>query len=124
MKARIIQNELVLIYKSDEHIPSIERIAQKLNVRIKVIPENSAGEKVGFLAGYGGFSGNSSTETADCPCMIFCGVTNKTLDKFLNALRENGINIPYKAVLTASNQNWTLTALLDELKSEHEKLGG
>ena len=56
--------------------------------------------------------------------MVISGISGKKLDTLLNALRENGVKIPLKAVVTASNQSWTIKQLVKELSAEHERMGG
>lgn len=126
MKSRIINPvpETVIIYKTAENTESIRRIADKLNVKVIEATDRQAGETVGFLAGFGGFSSNGSSEEADESCMIFSAISGKKLDTFLAELRKSEISIPYKAVVTASNQSWSLKKLLTELIKEREQLGG
>lgn len=57
------------------------------------------------------------------PMIVFAGLTNAQLDYALAAIRKAGAGpIPYKAVITPSNQDWNAFELLEELKIEHEKM--
>lgn len=49
--------------------------------------------------------------------MIFCGVTERTLDAALAALKRAKY-FGLKAILTQTNRDWTLGALLSELARE------
>lgn len=126
MKARIINPipESVIVYKTGDNFNGIKKIADRLNMKTIAAADDQAGEQVGFLAGYGGFSSNGSSEEFPEGCLIFSAVTGKKLDLFLAELRKSGISVPYKAVVTASNQSWTLSNLIKELIKEREQLGG
>ena len=51
--------------------------------------------------------------------MLFCGISDKKLDKILFKLRNNkDIQVTYKAVLTPSNSGWTARKLFLELAKE------
>ena len=126
MKARIINTipEKVILYRLDEFTHKITKIAQGLNITVKVLECNQAGELLGFLAGYDNFSSNYSEIQSEISCLILSGLTDNSLNKFLNKLRSQGISIPYKAIVTPSNQNWSLDELANELVKEHQLLGG
>ncbi|MBQ7835619.1 MAG: DUF3783 domain-containing protein [Oscillospiraceae bacterium] len=126
MKSRIINPvpEAVIIYKVGENAASVRKIADRLNVKVVEAADDKAGEAVGFLADFGGFSSNGSSEEADEGCMIFSSMSGKRLDVFLSELRKAEISIPYKAVVTATNQSWSLKRLISELIREREQLGG
>lgn len=51
--------------------------------------------------------------------ILFCGISDKKLDKILFKLRNNkDINVTYKAILTPSNSGWTVLHLFLELAKE------
>lgn len=53
--------------------------------------------------------------------LVMAGLTDWEVDLALKALRENGGGaVPYKAVLTDTNQFWTSVMLYEELKKERE----
>lgn len=55
--------------------------------------------------------------------LVMAGITGNRLDRVLQAIRKSGIGtIPYKAVLTETNQHWQAKELLAELKKEHEMM--
>lgn len=122
MKARIIPTipETVLTYNLGEKTALLEKTAVSLGMRYITISSDKAGESLGALAGYNGFTFNGSSVTAEGECVIFSGITGKRLDQLLRAMREAGINIPLKAIITAHNQSKSVKWLLEELKKEHE----
>ncbi len=76
-------------------------------------------------------SGSAATEgTVPAPdaqtppsCLVLCGLRDKRLDKVLFELRRADIPIDYKAVLTPSNQEWTVPELMKELQRERQAMG-
>lgn len=56
------------------------------------------------------------------PCIIISGLDSSTMDSFLDNIKSVGINIPIKAMITPSNQNWSFRHLLEEISLEHERL--
>lgn len=76
-------------------------------------------------------SGSAATEgtvpalDAQTPpsCLVLCGLRDKRLDKVLFELRRADIPIDYKAVLTPSNQEWTVPELMKELQRERQAMG-
>ena len=127
MKSRIIPTlpETVLSYNlNSERSEILSRIAEALNMKHTVIPTDKAGETVGFLAGFSGFSTNNSSLTDEGECVIFAGIANNRLNVILKAMRSEGLVIPLKAVVTEHNQSQTLKWLIEELTKEHEMMQG
>lgn len=124
MKARIIPTipETVLHYNIGTKKILLEQTAASLNMKCVEIPADKAGESVGFLAGYNGFMSNGSSVTAEGECLIFSGIEGKRLDLLLKAMRTSGLNIPLKAIVTATNQSKSVEWLIEELSKEHEAM--
>ncbi len=124
MKARIIPTipETVLHYNIGAKKLLLEQTADSLNMKCTEIPLDKAGESIGLLAGYNGFTSNGSAVTAEGECLIFLGIEGKRLDMLLKAMRMSGLNIPLKAIVTAKNQSKSVEWLLEELKKEHEAM--
>ena len=55
--------------------------------------------------------------------LVLCGLRDKRLDKVLFELRRADIPIDYKAILTPSNQEWTVLELMKELQRERQAMG-
>lgn len=55
--------------------------------------------------------------------LVLCGLRDKRLDKVLFELRRADIPIDYKAILTPSNQEWTVPELMKELQRERQAMG-
>ena len=54
----------------------------------------------------------------DKSIVIFCDVTQKHLDKLLFGIRNNNLNVDYKAVMTKTNKLWTLNKILYHMEIE------
>lgn len=125
MRSRIIPAipETLLSYNiTGERAELLSAAAASLGMSHTVIPAERAGESVGFLAGYSGFSSNGTSVSAAGECVIFSGISSKRLDAILKAMRERGLDIPLKAVITAHNQSKSVEWLLTELSKEHEAM--
>ncbi len=124
MKARIIPEipEMVMAYDIGGKAPMLKQTAESLNMKYLEIPSDKAGESIGFLAGYRGFSSNGSVASADGECVIFSGINSKRLDVLLKAMRDSGVKIPLKAVVTPTNQSKSVCWLIEELAKEHEAM--
>jgi len=54
--------------------------------------------------------------------LLLCDLGDRQLDRLLAAMRRAGVSVPYKAVLTPHNRDWTLAALIEEVVREHEAM--
>ncbi|MCR5826487.1 MAG: DUF3783 domain-containing protein [Oscillospiraceae bacterium] len=95
-------------------------LAQKLFT--VTVGEAQAGERVARLV-----STNAAVHDAPAPepppqesFMLLCGLGERQLDRLLAAMRRAGVSVPYKAVLTEHNRDWTLCDLMQEVVREHE----
>lgn len=69
-------------------------------------------------------SESAVTPSFSDPMMIFAGLSEMTLNRVLAGLRAQQIRIPYKAILTSTNQHWTPEECFIEIKKEHEQMHG
>lgn len=77
-------------------------------------------EKIGFLCGLYGYTASSFEKAETIPeLMVFSGFDRTGLDKVLEGLRTVKITIALKAMVTRTNQDWTVNALYREIKTEH-----
>lgn len=126
MRSRIINSAdgRIIAYKQQENLDKLNKIADKLRIRLVIAEDNSAETPIGFFAGFNGFEKSEKIGKADNGCVIFSGLTGKQIDSVLAELRKEEIKIPLKAALTPSNQKWSIKKLVAELEKEREKLGG
>lgn len=121
-------SESVLLYNfPDKEIEKkIKAILIQMGIKIKKADHSHLNETVGYLLGIKGVeSSNQSYEGEPMPgqLLVMKGFTGDRLDHFLMQMRRSGIpRIPYKAVITQSNQNWPLKRLYKEIVREHEEL--
>lgn len=142
--------KLLLIHSTKEIQQQVKNVASRLKLALDIIPEEYCGCRLKELAA-GKYaqnppdtvasdstvaegtipSGSAATEgTVPAPaaqtppsCLVLCGLRDKRLDKVLFELRRADIPIDYKAVLTPSNQEWTVPELMKELQRERQAVG-
>lgn len=124
MRARIMNTpkEKMIIYGFDEEkTEKFRQTAKRMKTELSVLPPESAGEQVGYLAGFSGFSPKEDEKITDSrQCVIFSCMDGKKLSQTVDHMRSNGLGgIPLKAAVTPTNQKMTLTELMDELEKEH-----
>lgn len=147
--ARIME-KLLLIHSTKEIQLQVKNVASRLKLALDIISEEYCGCHLKELAA-GKYaqnppdtvafdstvaegtipSGSAATEgTVPAPaaqtppsCLVLCGLRDKRLDKVLFELRRADIPIDYKAVLTPSNQEWTVSELMKELQRERQAVG-
>ena len=52
--------------------------------------------------------------------LVMCGLSGSEMNALLDALRQQNVNIPLKAVLTETNAKWSLARLYKELSAERD----
>ena len=105
----------ILLYGfGSEDADKFRSCAQPLKIGINELPHDCACEKVGYLAGFSGFSSCGEKLEREGRCVIFSCIDGKQLNKVLDSMRASGLgNIPLKAAVTACNQKMALTELMD-----------
>ena len=100
-------------------IPSDSTVAEG------TIPSDSTAAEGTIPSGSAATEGTVPAPAAQTPpsCLVLCGLRDKRLDKVLFELRRADIPIEYKAVLTSSNQEWTVPELMKELQRERQAMG-
>lgn len=147
--ARIME-KLLLIHSTKEIQLQVKNVASRLKLALDIIPDEYCGCRLKELAA-GKYaqnppdtatsdstaaedaapSGSAATEgTVPAPAaqtppslLVLCGLRDKRLDKALFELRRADIPIDYKAILTPSNQEWTVPELMKELQRERQAMG-
>lgn len=120
--------ETVLLF----HVPDKEKLLKiemalfPLRVRLKQVNLDEYSQPLGVLAGIKEmekievpYSGEDLPDTM----IVFAFFDDNRLNQALTALRKSGVGpLPYKAVLTPTNQHWTARECFDEIKQEHEAM--
>lgn len=90
------------------------------------VGEAQLGETVGRLVSTNAAAVPDTTPKAapETEFMLLCALGDRQLNRLLAAMRRAGAAVPYKAVLTEQNRNWTLERLIREVAREHELLSG
>ena len=126
MKARVrMPDPLVLTWGIPASVQEpLGQLFQELNLPLRQVQDQEMGQTVGYLAGFPGFSFQESGEVPqDIPelgVLCMCALQSGQVDRLLQGLRQKGISVPLKAVVTPTNQKWTFAQLVRELQREHE----
>ena len=127
MKSRIrnsVAKIAIGVNIESEKAVKIEEICRKENVVFKPVQADNGGEQIGYLCGYKGFEKCKKIESTDKECLLFSTCDNKTINKILAMMRESGCTVDLKAMVTATNQSWTLCKLAEQLFEEHTQMNG
>lgn len=86
----------------------------------QILPEQ-LGQPVGLLAGIGGKAAAPYTgEAPNEQLLLLSNLERAELNRLLDSLRDAGVSIPLKAIVTKHNKTWSVIALLEELGRERE----
>ena len=131
MKVRTVGT--VICYNfSEEKYSLTDNVCRKLGIRIKRPIKTAFSETVGNMAGLV-YDLNSDEPLHELPdestsfeeeMMVMHNISGTSLDKFLKSLRDSGVDVPLKAVVTDTNKNWLPKDLAKEISKEHEMLAG
>ena len=114
--------EAILLFGGEALLPQLRRALAPLKVYIRPIGPEDYGRPIGELAG-GEAAGEGAAPCAGPefpePMAVFAGFFGNRMDIALAALRKAKIRIDRKAVLTATNRQWTALTLYEELGKEH-----
>ena len=85
------------------------------------LDDEALNQSIGYLFQINGYHKKSSKESYHMSqdLMIFKEVEDEDILKLNNAIKENGIVMERKAMLTIHNQKWSLKDLLSEIIEEH-----
>lgn len=115
----------VLLLRLDEDSPAgrkVRDILREMKLPAVTLSPLEAGQTVGYLAGLPGFSARNAplpARAANQPFLLMVGLSEAQQTRLLTAMAAAGVHIPLKAVLTQTNQTWTLSQLLSEISREH-----
>ena len=103
----------------------LTRALLPLRIRLKEISKEDYGKPIGFFAGIKELDPEElawNGEELSSELLVMAGLSSQRVDQVLRAIRKSGLSIPYKAVLTASNQGWNGWELFQEIKKEHQQM--
>lgn len=104
----------------------IEMALFPLKVRVRYVGPEEYSQRLGYLAGLKDVLKTASETEAPGPSdtmLVFAFMDDAKLNQALAALRRSGAGpLPYKAILTPTNQFWTPLECFEEIKKEHESM--
>lgn len=116
----------VLLYHLDSDTETgraLRAVLAEQKIFTLTVREEQAGETVGRLVATNAAASAPTLEDAPKEAfMLLCSLGDKQLDRLLAAMRRAGVFVPYKAVLTEHNRDWTFAALITEVVREHEAM--
>lgn len=118
--------EIILLFQFDtERQQKLTRSLLPLKIRVKAVKPEELHLPIGYLAGNKDILSETEPDAGnkelDSEMIVMAGLSSTGIDAVLQAIRKSGIGpVPYKAILTPTNQHWDAAALLAELKREHE----
>lgn len=116
----------VVLYNLDQDSSRgarLRSILADLNIPVQEMTYEHLNETVGYLAGLDGYEVAKSAYSGKeytAEFMLLCNLPETLLDRFLDAMQDNGLRIDHKAVVTAYNQNSCYYELMDEIANEHD----
>lgn len=118
---------ILLFHFSDkDRRNKLSRALLPLRMRIKEVVREDYLQPIGYLAGNKEIPQVEEVyqgEELEGEMILMAGLADVQVDMVLKAIRKSGIGpVPYKAVLTPANQNWSVRKLFEEIKSEHEQM--
>lgn len=120
MKARVVPQKATAILYQAEPEEAVKGLLKHLGVEPHIAGPEQLGAPVGVLAE--GKMPDAAPWERPVPqdsALVLAYLPEPTLDAVLAALRQAGITIALKAVLTPHNARWPLGQLLEELAREH-----
>ena len=119
--------KLVLLYQLDaatEKGEKIQAVLSNLDIRFKTILPGEVGETIGYLAELPGFAASGTGQPVaviEDEVLLMKDLSDDQINRVLTDFRDQGVGrIALKAVVTPNNQSWTLQALVEELRAEHQ----
>lgn len=116
----------VVLYNLDQDSSRgarLRSILADLNIPVQEMTYAHLNETVGYLAGLDGYEaaeGAYDGKEYTTEFMLLCNLPETLLDRFLDAMQDNGLRIDHKAVVTAYNQDSCYYELMDEIANEHD----
>lgn len=122
-----MKETILLFHFSDkDRRNKLTRALLPLRMKIREVAREDYLQPVGYLAGEKEIAPVEEIymgEELEGEMLLMAGLSSGQVDMVLKAIRKSGIGpVPYKAVLTASNQEWNAVKLFEEIRSEHEQM--
>lgn len=110
----------ILYYSvSYESYQKISAVLSSVNIDVTWIQQNQGCFTIDEIINQNQKSADSCT-LPNITVMIFHEMNDEQIGIVIDLLKQQGINVPYKCVVTKHNQSWRLIDLFQELMKEHE----
>ena len=121
--------EIVLLFGFEEQqLKAVQMVLYLQQITGRCVPKQAYGMPLKLLAAKEEplCLAPSDMRELDGQMIVFAGLSGEKLERTLALLRANPAcgQIPYKAILTQTNQEWNAYVLLDALKREHAAMHG
>ena len=115
--------ETVLLYNcSGPQWSKLRQVFVMQKLRMKAVEPGQYGLPLAQVLEGSGETAGVEEEFSD-PMLVFCSLTGPQLDRLLGAMKRAKLPpIPFKAVLTPTNRDWTSQQLWQELRREHQAM--
>lgn len=101
----------------------IKELADKHKIEFFDIEEDMIDQKVGYLMGLEGYKKteekDDDNEKRDIEFLLFSDFDRKDLTDFLLELRNEGIVVPHKSIITEVTKDWKFKHLVSHIEVEH-----
>ena len=118
--------ETLLIYHIEEKVEqAIRAIMAQLEVEVQVIKDEDIYQKMGYILGIDGYTReeNDSNEKLEKSFLYFAFFLDEQIDIVLEVFKMANIPyIPYKAMYTSQNVNYTFAELYKNVEHEYLSL--
>lgn len=112
----------VLLYGLDREKNKITyEVVQKFNIDLNFVKDEDINKKVLEL-----FNENNielETSEKEEKLMVFSNMDRNLLKDFLIALKNRGVTVEHKCVITDTNKDWKFSYLMEHIKDEHRIVG-
>lgn len=119
------ESVLLMNISSEERREVLSSLIKAEHLEVRYVEKEEYGQTIGALAGITELYDKNAVykgKELRGEMMVFCGISDQTLDNILAAMRQAGIRINCKSVMTPYNIAWKLPDLYNELEREHEEM--
>ena len=114
---------LLFHFEDSERLNALRKAMLPLHIACKIMEEDTWDTPIGAAVGLEVTAQEEpAPEEIAQEMLMLCGLSEERLQQALFALRKAGLVIPYKAMLTPYNKDWTAKQLYGELRQEHEEM--
>lgn len=119
--------EIIMLFnfKDKSRLMNIKRTLIPFHIYLKEIKKEEYYQPLGYLAEIKEVSSIPDIydgEELEDEMVIFYNIEDNKLNQILKNMRKNKIRIPYKAVITPTNQYWNPLECFAEIQKEHKLL--